>query len=58
MSIHAPGLANRITQTVLMCKIVLIVYEAAAFAGCFDTSPSHLDEEEDEYRSCRNGNKN
>lgn len=52
-----PGLANRIIQTVLMCKIVLIVYDATAFAGYFDTSLNELDEKADEYLSCRNGNK-
>lgn len=45
-----PGLANRITQTVLICKIVFIVYETTAFAGYFDISRNDLDEEADEYR--------
>lgn len=44
-----PGLANRITQTVLMCKIVLIVYETTAFVGYFDPSLNDLDEEADEH---------
>lgn len=38
MSIHTPGLANRITPSVLMCKIVPIVCETTALAGYLDTS--------------------
>lgn len=38
MSIHMPGLANRITPSSLMCKIVPIVWETTALAGYLDTS--------------------
>lgn len=38
MSIHVPGLANRITPGVLMCKIVSAVCETTALAGYLDTS--------------------
>lgn len=33
-----PGLANGITLSVLMCKIVSIVCETTALAGYLDTS--------------------
>lgn len=35
---YMPGLANRITPSVLMRKIVSIVCETTAFAGYLDTS--------------------
>lgn len=38
MSIHMPGLANRITPSALMCKIVSILCQSTALAGYLDTS--------------------
>lgn len=51
-----PGLANRITPSVLMCKMVPIVCETTALDGYLDTSVVWMRKQMN-IENCRNGNK-